>query len=42
MGGEVLTVAGSYDITISTLAGCDSVIHVDLAVNDPYDDDLHY
>ena len=37
VGGEILTDPGVYDITTTSVAGCDSVIHVDLEVNDPYD-----
>ncbi len=37
VGGEILNETGSYDITIPSAAGCDSMIHVDLMVFEQYD-----
>lgn len=36
VGDTVLTTQGNYDILLSSVAGCDSMIHLDLSVYDVY------
>ncbi|MDH3648587.1 MAG: gliding motility-associated C-terminal domain-containing protein [Saprospiraceae bacterium] len=37
VAGNVLTMSGSYDYVLPSSNGCDSLIHVDLVVSEPYD-----
>ncbi|NNF33244.1 MAG: hypothetical protein HKN68_04000, partial [Saprospiraceae bacterium] len=33
VGGEIFELEGHYDVTLQTVSGCDSVVHLDLTVN---------
>lgn len=37
IGNEIYSMAGNYDIVLASSAGCDSIVHLDLSIVNPFD-----